>query len=259
LRLTRAGAPAPKDFGVAGTGVPGPRPDWPMPASPRVDSAMNDMNMKTAQKSFRRRATRYSAASPLRSNTKLQRTKPPPPPFGLRHGKPAFAGGLPPSLASFRLRLPATPRQDGGTSRRGEPDRIQMRKLPTHILGCSHELYRPIANRAGAHRQRAGDPVRQAREVAARGERRGAGDDGRSPGIAPNRSFECGWEGWGRLGKLCEGYAQRRGRRELRENRKGGRAKGSAEWGLGTGLQALRIFPGPAVWQMPLAWGVGIG
>jgi hypothetical protein len=69
LRLTRAGAPAPKDFGVAGMGVPGPRsafarqlpaslasyagtrrrdrPDWPMPASPPVDSGMNDRNMKT--------------------------------------------------------------------------------------------------------------------------------------------------------------------------------------------------------------------
>jgi hypothetical protein len=31
-------------------------------------------------------------------------------------------------------------------------------------------------------------------------------DDGtRRPG--PNRSFKCGWEGWGWLGKLCEGYA----------------------------------------------------
>jgi hypothetical protein len=30
--------------------------------------------------------------------------------------------------------------------------------------------------------------------------------------IARNWSFKCGWDGWGRLGKLCEGYA-RRGRR----------------------------------------------
>jgi DNA mismatch repair protein MutS len=30
--------------------------------------------------------------------------------------------------------------------------------------------------------------------------------------LGPNRSFKCGWDGWGWLGKLCEGYA-REGRR----------------------------------------------
>jgi hypothetical protein len=36
--------------------------------------------------------------------------------------------------------------------------------------------------------------------------------------VAPNRSFKCGWEGWGWLGKLCEGYA-RRGRKAISTRR----------------------------------------
>jgi hypothetical protein len=36
---------------------------------------------------------------------------------------PAYTQKLPPSLASFGLRLPASPRQDGGTRRRGETAR----------------------------------------------------------------------------------------------------------------------------------------
>jgi hypothetical protein len=35
------------------------------------------------------------------------------------------------------------------------------------------------------------------------------GQDAGTRRLGPNRSFECGWEGWGWLGKLCEGYAAR--------------------------------------------------
>jgi hypothetical protein len=125
----------------------------------------------------------------------------------------AFARKLPPSLRSFggtnppsRCALPPALRGSGEARWRDKPAFGQSQIEPTRIASAQATKY------SGQ------ETLRRVGDVEASGMTREVPSPLRSHDgtgrEAPNRSFKCGWEGWGWLGKLCEGYA-RRGRKAI--------------------------------------------
>jgi hypothetical protein len=170
----------------------GPRPDWPMPTSPPVGSAMT-INMTTAQQSFRRERRReerfqahVSADQTLTKDRRPEREGSPTSGASFVRSGIAPAGGGSPTSQRGKGRRAGS---EAGLANASSHYRIRLRPEATAGQGatCLPSL---SDDRAAAREMRCGFS------------------------LTPRWIFKCRWEGWGWLAKLCEGYT-RTGRRAI--------------------------------------------